>query len=184
MGLVISRNGKIQDYPKAQNRALYPHEKGEKEGQSPDKQKQAIRSYQEQKKQSLKHNKILHARDVCSTPVATLKKEDRVEDAIELMEKYEIHHVPIVDEDHKVLGMISDRDLIQRRLSDRLERHMSTNVVMAKELTEVKLIAKMMITNRISALPLINDQDHLVGIITKTDLLECLVRSLPLEQYV
>lgn len=194
MGLVISRSGKIQDYPKAQSRVARSHDypEGESQGHYEERekekkdeiQKKAIRSYQEQKKQSLKHNKILHARDVCSSPVVTLSKEDRVESALEIMEKYQIHHIPITNSENKVIGMVSDRDLIQKRLNDRLEKHMTENVVMAKEITEVRLIAKMMISHRISALPLINENDHLMGIITKTDLLECLVRSLPLEQYV
>jgi CBS domain-containing protein len=210
MALLISRNGKIQDFKRPSqarrvnsvddrdlDNKVHFEDVLEKEESSPEnpfsKEKskdktrdktQAIKSYLQQKEQSKRHTKLLHARDVCSSPVVTLTPQDRVEKAIELMEKYRIHHLPLIGENGIICGIVSDRDLLRERPSNRLERHMSKEVLIARDTTEIKMIARMMIENEISALPLVDEEEHLVGIITKTDLLECLVRSMPYENYV
>lgn len=206
MSLMISRNGKIQELPrKTHKRVKAPDdnrvefedvldkESGKEhafkenpqdhasEERSPSSQ-QALKAYQKNK--SAVHSKLVHAKEICSRPVIMANPKQSVKEAIDLMKRYRIHHLPLVNEEGVLMGMISDRDLIGKREYDRLEKHMTIEVLVAKEFTEIKIIAKMMLDNQISALPLIDDNNAISGIITKSNLLEYIIKSMPFDRHI
>jgi CBS domain-containing protein len=51
-------------------------------------------------------------RDVMSTPVSTLRPDDKVEDAADILADKDIGALPVVDADGKLLGILRDDDLI------------------------------------------------------------------------
>ena len=59
-----------------------------------------------------------------------------------------------------------------------------SEVILTKENTEIKVLANIMLENEISALPFIDSREAVIGIITKTDLLDYLVHAHPFETYV
>jgi CBS domain-containing protein len=206
---MISRNGKIQELPRKNshkrvkapddNRVEFEDvldkESGKDRGQgfSKDSQhqnhneerhspNQALKAYQKNK--NTIHSKLVHAKEICSRPVVTASPKQTVGEAIELMQKYRIHHLPLLNEEDVLMGMISDRDLIGKRTHERLERHATPEVLVAKEFTEIKTIAKMMLDNQISALPLIDENNAITGIITKSNLLEYIIKSMPFDRHI
>jgi CBS domain-containing protein len=156
----------------------------EEEHEKAEGKSHAIRSYQKQGDKKERNTKLLHARDVYTRPVQTIHPTTSVREALELMEKYRFHHLPILNNEKKIVGILSDRDLSGKRSSDRVERHMRKEVITAKESTEVAHLAREMIRHGIGCLPILNSEDKVVGIVSKTDLLECLANSMPLSQYV
>ena len=62
-------------------------------------------------------NKILVA-EVMSAPVQTITAEVSGHEALSIMIENHIRHLPIVDEKGKILGMLSIRNLLQRRVED------------------------------------------------------------------
>ncbi|NLV16513.1 MAG: CBS domain-containing protein [Syntrophomonadaceae bacterium] len=52
------------------------------------------------------------ARDIMTTNVVTIKLTDRVEDVAKLLVEHKISGVPVVDDDMKLLGIVSENDLI------------------------------------------------------------------------
>lgn len=106
--------------------------------------------------------------------------------ALELMDKNHIRHLPIVDKNRFLIGIISDRDLRDAKPSIFEGEHkkfldlsisevMITNVITAMPDDFVEEAAHTMIENNISCLPVEND-GKLEGIISQTDLLHTLVR--------
>ena len=203
---MISRNGKIQELPrknthkrvkapddnrvefedvldkesgKENNQNFSQDSSHQQERHAPN---QALKAYQKNK--NTIHSKLVHAKEICSRPVVTASPKQSINEAIELMRKYRIHHLPLLNEEGVLMGMISDRDLIGKRSHERLEKHATPEVLVAKEFTEIKTIAKMMLDNHISALPLIDENNSITGIITKSNLLEYIIKSMPFDRHI
>lgn len=86
-------------------------------------------------------------------------------------------HLPVLKDSRIVIGMISDRDLLKVETMGTFQflaanAIMKTILILVDEDTPVAQVAKVMVEEKISAMPVINKEHHMVGIITKTDLLK------------
>lgn len=101
-----------------------------------------------------------------------LSKNHNIQDADNIMARYKISGVPIVDEDNKLIGIITNRDIkFEDDMSKSIEEAMTKdNLVTAKEgvnLVEAQQILK---KNKIEKLPIVDDEGHLKGLITIKDI--------------
>jgi CBS domain-containing protein len=108
--------------------------------------------------------------------VITVKKEATVEEAVELMNKYEIGCLVIV-ENGKPVGIITERDLLKRVLpkSEMLRNMkvmeiMSTPLISVQPKVQIEEAAKLMFQKKIKKLPVV-EKGKLVGLVSLTDLL-------------
>jgi CBS-domain-containing membrane protein len=58
----------------------------------------------------------LHVRDVMTSDVVTVAAHESIKALEALMSKKRIRHVPVVDDDGAVVGLISERDVLQKAL--------------------------------------------------------------------
>ena len=102
----------------------------------------------------------------------TLKKNNRISDALELMATYRISGVPIVDEDNYLIGIITNRDIRFEENFDKLIEDAMTkeNLVTAKEGISMKDAKDILKEHKIEKLPLIDDEGKLKGLITIKDI--------------
>ena len=125
--------------------------------------------------------------EIMKTNVFTLSPKDSINDAYQLMLQHKIRHLPIIDRDKRLLGIVSDRDIrdaLPSILVDSKEQKgilekpihtiMTTNTITGHPLDFVEEIGPIFFEHHISCLPIIKE-DQLVGIITKSDLLHTLV---------
>jgi IMP dehydrogenase len=109
----------------------------------------------------------------------SLSPDRPVSEALELMSRYRISGVPIVDGDNKLVGIITNRD-IRFEASDpsgKLVSEIMTKegLVTAKEGTSVKEAEAILRKYKIEKLPLIDDEGHLKGLITIKDIEKVIV---------
>ncbi|MEX0660060.1 MAG: CBS domain-containing protein [Egibacteraceae bacterium] len=128
-----------------------------------------------------------------SDPV-TVTPSDRVAEARQLMHRYGIRHLPVVEDDGRLVGIVSDRDVrideaalarmtavsiavLAEAVGDErsIEAVMSASPHVIHVDEPVEAAARLMLSRRVSALPVIDDDHTLVGVITSTD---CLLASL------
>ncbi|GAK02877.1 CBS domain protein AcuB [Geomicrobium sp. JCM 19037] len=131
--------------------------------------------------------------DMMRTTIHTLHAKDSIEQAVELMESKRIRHIPIVDANKALIGIVSDRDIrdskhsiLQQQpsediLSTPLVHIMKRDVYTAHPLDFVEDIASMLSEQQISAAP-VTLGNKLVGMITGRDLLDTLVRLTGADQ--
>lgn len=124
--------------------------------------------------------------EIMQSDVRTLKPENTIEEACNLMEKNRIRHLPIVNGSGKLVGLVTDRDIRdalpsiflrkddQDILAKPLESLMTTDLFTCHPLDFVEEVAALFYEHNIGCLPVVNDR-KLVGIITETDLLHTLV---------
>jgi CBS domain-containing protein len=126
----------------------------------------------------------LRVRDVMSREVHTVKRNDELAIADELMKQKRVRHLPVLDEDGEVCAVVSQRDLFRGALLRALgygsraeelmlkqvavKEAMSTEIQTTAPDTPVADAARVMIERKIGCLPVI-ENGRLVGIVTETD---------------
>lgn len=124
--------------------------------------------------------------DIMITDVVTTTPDASIKSALQLMKEKKIRHLPVINDDLEIVGLISDRDIKEASpsvfdcdnndyLNNPVEKIMVTNVLTALPSDFVEDAANTMTENQISCLP-IEENGKLVGIITETDLLHTLVK--------
>lgn len=128
-------------------------------------------------------------RDIMSTDVISVGPSETIAKVKERITDHQIHHIPVV-EDGKVLGMISTHDLHKMEhhftlfknpeAEDRNRQLFSTilakeimtkPVVKVKENEPVSIAVDLLLENMFHALPVVDAQENLVGMITTFDLI-------------
>ena len=126
----------------------------------------------------------LQVRDVMSREVHTVKRNDELAIADELMKQKRVRHLPVLDEDGEVCAVVSQRDLFRgallralgygSRAEELMLKQVAVKEAMSAEIqttapdTPVADAARVMIERKIGCLPVI-ENGRLVGIVTETD---------------
>ncbi len=102
----------------------------------------------------------------------SLSQEHTLKDADDLMARYRISGVPICDEDNKLIGIITNRDLrFETDFSKKIKESMtSENIVTAPEGTTLEDAQKILSKHKIEKLPIVDKDMHLKGLITIKDI--------------
>jgi CBS domain-containing protein len=122
--------------------------------------------------------------DVMTRKLVTVTEQDVVGNIDEAMHRLRLRHMPVVDAEGKLVGLISHPDLMHAAssfLSDREEdrnaliAQVSVGMIMQREVLTVQpddlLVeaGKLMWESKIGSLPVVDPEGHLVGIITEAD---------------
>jgi len=131
--------------------------------------------------------------------VVTVRPEDNLLDTRELMKTHKIHHIPVVEEGDKLAGIISDRDVRSAMPSSlyyesgserervKLEKFkvrdvMTKNVITLSLRDTIQDALLLLLKYDIGALPVVDGDRRLVGILAVRDLLRALVSVLGIGQ--
>jgi acetoin utilization protein AcuB len=130
------------------------------------------------------------AGDVMTENPRTISTTATIAEAVDVLQSMEIRHLPVVDEGGNLVGMLSDRDLgpllrvftegaeaqrlvlpLSRR---RVVEFMSAGILSVNPDTEVSEIIDTMLEQKISALPVVDGEGEIVGIVSYVDVLRAL----------
>ncbi len=117
-----------------------------------------------------------HVRDVMTTNPQCVSEKDTIRDAARIMKDQDTGVVPVVD-GKKIVGMITDRDIVVRLVAEgkdpanaRVTEVMTKNVRKVKEDATVKEVLTMMTGAEIRRVPVVNNSDEIVGIVSIGDI--------------
>ena len=101
-----------------------------------------------------------------------IKRGSSVHDALDLMSEYKIGGIPVVDDDRKLVGIVTNRDLrFERDVNKRIDEVMtSENIVTTHQGTTLEDAAQILQEHKIEKLPVVDAQGKLVGLITYKDI--------------
>jgi acetoin utilization protein AcuB len=102
-------------------------------------------------------------------PPATITGETSVKEALGIIQEHKLRHLPVLDEGGRLVGIVSEKDLLRADGDSQVEKVMTREVITVTEYTALEEAARIMADHRISSLPVMRD-GKLVGIITETDL--------------
>ena len=135
----------------------------------------------------------MHVRDIMSSPVFAVGHTDNLKVVEEVMEWKHVRHLPVVNDDGHLVGLITHRDLLRacvssvadipRQEQDQLLRGIPVRQMMQSEVltvapdSDVTAAARTMLERKIGCLPVVED-GRLVGILTEADFLRYLLEIL------
>lgn len=126
---------------------------------------------------------IMYIKELMSTGLVTLSPEDRIIEHLKIFEENEINHVPVLDSNREVIGLLTNRDfdnyvnivkIIQAEAEDPIKVRdiMNERVFVYTENVHIESAAQAMVDNDIHAIVVVNEKKQLIGIVTSTDLLK------------
>ncbi|MBA3725282.1 MAG: IMP dehydrogenase [Armatimonadetes bacterium] len=103
-----------------------------------------------------------------------LGKDDTIQDALTIMERYHISGVPITEEDGTLVGILTNRDIRFETEFNRPihERMTSKGLITTKEGTDLEQAERILQEHRIEKLPIVDEKGILKGLITIKDILK------------
>jgi len=130
--------------------------------------------------------RTLVAADLMTSNPKTIPDGASVADAIDVLEDLDVRHLPVVDSEGNLVGILSDRDLRPlaterdpesrvRLIRTPVADLMTSGVVFVDPDTELSEIIDLMLEHRIGAVPVVDGDGQLVGIVSYVDILREIV---------
>ena len=120
--------------------------------------------------------------------VISINQDDTVYDAINILSEKKIGALPVLNDQNKLCGMLSERDIIQKMSNDKkidfshtqIKSIMTTKVITCNENTESNVLMTIMTNNKIRHIPII-EKNSLIGIVSIGDVVKRLLEKFNLE---
>jgi len=132
-----------------------------------------------------------------TSPVVSLFAEQTLPLADDIMRFKHIRHLPVIDEGGRLLGLVSHRDLLRAQISSltgltddqrrarqeevRVRELMTRDVWTVQPTTLASSAGKMLADHRFGCLPVIDEQQVVVGIITERDFLRFATKAIEMH---
>lgn len=130
---------------------------------------------------------ISACRDIMSKRVITLNPDNSINTAWNTLSDCGFHHLPVIDDKRNVVAILSDRDLLQALVhnadiwDNSIMDVAAHPVVCVLQSTDIRQASNILYEYDIGALPVLNDEHQLCGIITRSDVLKLLSHYGPME---
>lgn len=122
--------------------------------------------------QAAQVNRVKRSENGMISDPVTLSKDCTLLGAKNLMNKYKISGLPVVDEENYLIGIITNRDVkYQENLDIKVEELMTReNLVTSDKNTTLEQAKKILLENRVEKLPIVDEHNKLIGLITIKDI--------------
>ena len=152
---------------------------------------QAVEAYQSMQPKDLERGPLYHANQIMQRQVITVAIDDDLTRAWQILVENEIHQAPVLDRSGHLVGIVSERNLLTALNVDGgtvrdvidlpLSEVMSTPVVAASPVTDIRRIAQVMLDHDVEGVPIVNEAGALVGFISHRDILRTIITDPPLS---
>lgn len=130
---------------------------------------------------------------IMTTPVIGLFAEQSLPLAEDIMSLKHLRHLPVLDDDGQLVGLVSHRDLLRAKISSltglteserrAVQDHVKVSEVMTRDVWTVRpetlasVAGKTLLDHKFGCLPVIGDDGRVIGIITERDFLRFAVKA-------
>ncbi len=122
-------------------------------------------------------------RSIMSTDVVTISPEQTVKEAAHLMLDNQLQQLPVVDDQYRLVGLITSYDLWRNRRKkkksekDLIGHVMTTRVVKLAPKDKVGTAAELFMDRRFKTLPVVNLEGRLKGVVTAFDVIRYTIKK-------
>ena len=127
----------------------------------------------------------LSVRDLMTDTIFALRADDDIQMARDLMDERNVRHVPVLDEDRHLVGLVSERDLLRNMYPSTSELPVGTQqavlqrvkvgAIMTRDVETVEpeddlvVAAQVMLDNKYGCVPVVIEGGRVEGILTESD---------------
>jgi CBS domain-containing protein len=117
---------------------------------------------------------LFTAGDIMTTQVVSVRPDTLIQDAVDLFELHRVSGLPVVDGQNRLLGVITEYDLLQSittlQLTGRVADFMTTEVTTVGADVSLVKLARIFISTRVRRLPVLSE-GKVVGVVSRRDLI-------------
>jgi CBS domain-containing protein len=154
-------------------------------------QEEAVLAYRAMLPREIERGPLYHAGQIMQRQVITVQDGDDVAHAWRTLRDHHIHQAPVLDVKAQLVGIVSERDLltainidagrIVETLSRRVRDVMTTPVIAAAPVTDIRRVAAVMLYHGVDGAPITDESGRLAGFISRSDILRAVVTDPPLS---
>lgn len=136
---------------------------------------------------------VRFAREIMTSPVSTVPVTASIGDVTQIFTEKRFRHIPIVIGKGRIAGLISDRDILRQRANRKIQDPpidrelidtiMVKEVLIATPETTIREIAQVMVDERVGSIPIVDEQESVVGMITRSDIVRAVVKHGPMRMW-
>lgn len=136
---------------------------------------------------------IYHAHQLMSHPVSTVQMEMDILAARRYFQQQGFQQMPVMSAQQCLVGMLSVEDLLQFIIIDgdqvqhlrgkRVADAMSQEVITADPVSDIRRVAQVMQEYHLHGVPIVDEQDALTGIVSRSDILRAVTKDPPLNMW-
>ena len=152
---------------------------------------EAVRAYRAMLPPEIERGPLYLAEQIMQRRVIAVIDDDDVALAWRTLRDNQIHQAPVLDNNARLVGIVSERDLLTAinidsgqivdALSRRVRDVMTTPVVAAAPVTDIRRIAAVMLDHGVGGAPITNESGRLMGFVSRSDILRAVVTDPPLS---
>lgn len=136
----------------------------------------------------------MFVRDRMTSPAITISADTPFQEALRTMHEHGFHRLPVVEKDGKLIGNVSERDLLHASPSPatslsvwemnyllwklKVSELMTKNVITISPDAPIEEAAKIMVEKGVGGLPVVDGSQRVVGVITETDIFKAFVEMM------
>jgi CBS domain-containing protein len=128
------------------------------------------------------NDNIYHVQEIMNTDIISIYENQTIQEAYEILKEKQISQIPIISLNGMILGMINKKIILnlilddltgaKRTLHHKLNSIDHSSVITTDPISDIRRVAKVMLDFKLDAIPVVNEADILVGIISKTDIIK------------
>ena len=127
--------------------------------------------------QAIHVRKVKRAENGMILDPVTLAENAQVVDALAMMREHGIGGIPVINQNNELVGIVTNRDLrFERDLIRPVTEVMTSNVITIREFTDFETAEDILQKHKIEKLPVVDDDNKLVGLITYKDIIKVKAR--------
>ena len=183
------------NYAPGDTRAVDPLAKGppNREENTPNNPRKGSSSnpYQDSiKNRPQRFERAVFAREIMQTRMATVTMEQPLSAVIDLVLGHHMMHVPVVNKGNKLAGMISYVKLLELTVKQgdistvTSSDAMDTRVLTATGNTTLHELSRVMVMEAVEAVPILDMSHKLIGLVTTTEMMQCIVHHSKLNVWI
>lgn len=151
----------------------------------------AARAHQGMLHQETERGPLYHAYQIMSREVTAVRAESGIEDAWCTLVKRHIRQAPVLDRAHRLVGIVSERDLltvlnveggaVRDARGRTVAEVMASPVVSADPVADIRRVARVLLDTGFTGVPVLNETGEMVGFVSRGDILRAVIADPPLS---
>ena len=122
-------------------------------------------------KQAIQVRKVKRAENVMILEPVSIGIDSTVSEALDLMKEYRIGGIPVIKDDNVLVGIVTNRDLrFEHEMTKKISEIMTKDLITTDQETDLDKAAQILQKHKIEKLPIVNNKNQLVGLITYKDI--------------
>jgi len=127
---------------------------------------------------------IYHVKDIMTRNCISIEENSSLLDVYNLLKENSVSQIPIVSSENKIMGLINKKMILNLLIEDidnskyilnkKLSDLYFSDLITVDPISDIRRVAKVMIDFKLDAIPVVNEEGVLVGIVSKTDIINAI----------